>query len=87
MPVEKLFAAKVRIVIGRAPDCDVVLPHPLVSRYHALLERRPEGLRLADLASVNGVSVARPAHHRSRLRSAKANRSASGRSCFRSAKG
>ncbi len=58
VPVEKLFAAKARIVIGRGGDCDVVLPHPLVSRYHALVERRPEGLRLSDLSSVNGVFVA-----------------------------
>jgi ABC-type multidrug transport system ATPase subunit/pSer/pThr/pTyr-binding forkhead associated (FHA) protein len=57
MPVEKLFAAKGRIVIGRAADCDVVLPHPMVSRYHALLERGPDGLRLSDLGSVNGVHV------------------------------
>ncbi len=57
VPVEKLFAAKARIVIGRAADCDVVLPHPLVSRYHAFVERRPDGLRLGDLSSVNGVFV------------------------------
>jgi ABC-type multidrug transport system ATPase subunit/ABC-type multidrug transport system permease subunit len=57
VPVEKLFAAKPRIVVGRAADCDVVLPHPLVSRYHAFLELRPEGLRLGDLSSVNGVFV------------------------------
>jgi pSer/pThr/pTyr-binding forkhead associated (FHA) protein len=57
VPVEKLFASKARLVIGRAPDCDVCLPHPMVSRYHALLERRPEGLRIRDLSSVNGVSV------------------------------
>jgi ABC transport system ATP-binding/permease protein len=57
LPVEKLFAVKARVVIGRAPDCDVVLPHPMVSRYHALLERLPDGLRLSDLGSVNGVSV------------------------------
>jgi ABC-type multidrug transport system ATPase subunit len=56
--VATLFGAKDRIVIGRAADCDVCLSHPMVSRYHALLERRPEGLRLRDLASVNGVSVA-----------------------------
>ena len=55
--VEALFAAKTRLVVGRAPDCDVVLPHPLVSRYHALLERLPDGLQLSDLGSVNGVSV------------------------------
>ncbi len=56
--VTDLFAGKERLVIGRAPDCDVCLPHPMVSRYHALLERLPHGLRLRDLASVNGVSVA-----------------------------
>jgi ABC-type multidrug transport system ATPase subunit len=58
VPVATLFSAKERLVIGRAPDCDVCLPHPSVSRYHALLEKLPEGLRLRDLASVNGVTVA-----------------------------
>jgi pSer/pThr/pTyr-binding forkhead associated (FHA) protein len=57
--VADLFAGKDRLVIGRAPDCDVCLPYPMVSRYHALLERLPHGLRLRDLASVNGVSVSR----------------------------
>ena len=55
--VADLFAPKKRLVIGRAPDCDVVLPHPTVSCYHALLEETPEGLRLRDLASINGVYV------------------------------
>jgi ABC-type multidrug transport system ATPase subunit len=55
--VARLFGSKERVVIGRAPDCDVCLAHPSVSRYHALLERRPDGLWLRDLASVNGVSV------------------------------
>jgi ABC-type multidrug transport system ATPase subunit len=53
-----IFGTKDRLVIGRAPDCDVQLPHPLVSRYHALLERLPDGeLRLRDLTSVNGVWI------------------------------
>jgi ABC-type multidrug transport system ATPase subunit len=53
-----LFGTKDRLVLGRAPDCDVCLPHPMVSRYHAFLERLPDGsLRLRDLASVNGVWV------------------------------
>src|SRR5207302_997416 len=56
--IASLFSAKERVVIGRAPDCDLLLAHPSVSRYHALLERRPDGLWLRDLASVNGVSVA-----------------------------
>src|SRR5919198_3108986 len=55
--VSALFHGKDRLVIGRAPDCDVCLPHPTVSRYHALLERRPGGLWLRDLGSVNGVSL------------------------------
>ena len=46
--VAALFGTKDRIVIGRAPDCDVCLPHPMVSRYHALVERRPEGLLLRE---------------------------------------
>src|SRR5262249_25538546 len=57
VPLEKLFDAGSRVVIGRAPDCDVCLQHPSVSRYHALLERLPEGLRLSDLRSVNGVFI------------------------------
>src|SRR5262249_33733168 len=48
---------KPRAVAGRAPDCDVHLPHPSVSRYHARIERRGSGLFLADLGSVNGVWV------------------------------
>jgi ABC-type multidrug transport system ATPase subunit len=58
VPVAMLFGTRDRLVIGRAPDCDVCLPHPTISRYHALLERGPDGLRLSDLGSVNGVSVA-----------------------------
>src|SRR5262249_30238741 len=57
LTVASLFGDKDKLVIGRAPDCDVVLEHPTVSRYPAMLERRPEGLSLRDLASVNGTSV------------------------------
>ena len=42
--VSSLFQAKPRLVIGRADDCDIVLPHPSVSRYHARLELRPDGV-------------------------------------------
>jgi ABC-type multidrug transport system ATPase subunit len=57
VPLARLFGTQDRLVIGRAPDCDVCLPHPSVSRYHALLERLHDGLRLRDLGSVNGVTV------------------------------
>jgi ABC-type multidrug transport system ATPase subunit/ABC-type multidrug transport system permease subunit len=52
-----LFAVKPLIVIGRSPECDICLPHPSVSRYHALLERSSNGLLLRDLGSVNGIFV------------------------------
>src|SRR5262249_20540068 len=55
--VEALFGSKTRLIVGRAPDCDVCLAHPTVSRRHAVLERLPEGFRLCDLDSVNGVLV------------------------------
>ena len=57
VPLETLFRGRTKLVIGRAPDCDVCLQHPSVSRYHALLERLPDGLQLSDLRSVNGVFV------------------------------
>jgi len=56
--LDQLFAAKQKIQIGRAPICDLVLAHPLVSRIHAQFERTPDGqLRLSDLDSVNGITV------------------------------
>lgn len=44
-----------RMVIGRDPTCDIVLPDRLVSRRHALVERSPEGYVLQDLESKNGT--------------------------------
>jgi ABC transport system ATP-binding/permease protein len=43
------------IKIGRAKDNDIVLDHPQVSRYHAMLERMGGRYRLSDLKSANGV--------------------------------
>jgi len=44
-------------VIGRAPDCDLVLAHHSVSRRHAELRRSGSGWVLADLGSTNGTHV------------------------------
>jgi ABC-type multidrug transport system ATPase subunit len=55
--VNELFGKRDRLVIGRASDCDVCLPHPSVSRYHAILDRTTQGVRLRDLGSKNGVSI------------------------------
>ncbi|MFI6679021.1 FHA domain-containing protein [Kribbella sp. NPDC050470] len=46
------------VLIGRAPDCDLILDHPEVSRHHAELLRMDElSYELRDLGSTNGTSV------------------------------
>lgn len=46
-----------RTVVGSAADCDLVLADPTVSRRHACLSLGPDGLRVEDLGSRNGVFV------------------------------
>jgi FHA domain-containing protein/zinc ribbon protein len=48
-----------RMTIGRSPDADVFLDDVTVSRNHALLVRRREGLYIDDLGSLNGTYVNR----------------------------
>ena len=48
-----------RIAIGRSPDAYVFLDDVTVSRNHALLVRRRDGLYLDDLGSLNGSYVNR----------------------------
>jgi hypothetical protein len=43
--------------VGRAPDCDVVVPSPRVSRHHAELNVAADGARVRDLGSTNGTTV------------------------------
>ncbi len=45
-----------RVAIGRAPDSDIRIDHPSVSRNHAMLEIA-DGLKIADLGSVNGTRL------------------------------
>lgn len=45
------------VAIGRAPDNDLILNHPVVSCYHAEIERLGTRFRLRDLRSTNGVFV------------------------------
>lgn len=44
-------------LIGRAPDCDLVVPDRQVSRHHARLRRTSEGHVVEDLGSKNGTHV------------------------------
>jgi hypothetical protein len=46
-----------QFVIGRSADCQLALDDPLVSRRHALLTVRSDGVTIEDLGSRNGVSV------------------------------
>jgi pSer/pThr/pTyr-binding forkhead associated (FHA) protein len=48
-----------RMAIGRAPDAAVFLDDITVSREHAVLERRDDGLHLSDSGSLNGTYVNR----------------------------
>jgi len=45
------------LTFGRAPDNDISLDDPRVSRYHAVLRRDGEQLILEDLGSTNGTLV------------------------------
>ena len=52
-------------VVGRRPYCDVVLNNNAVSREHARLTKRDDGVYVEDLRSrngvwVNGVRIAEP---------------------------
>jgi adenylate cyclase len=45
------------IVIGRAPECELLLQHDSISRQHARIARDDEGWVLRDLGSKNGSRV------------------------------
>jgi hypothetical protein len=46
-----------RFTIGRDLGCDMVLPDPTVSRWHAGLKREASGWMLDDLGSMNGTRL------------------------------
>ncbi len=46
-----------RLIVGRYEIYDVVVPEPSISRKHFVLERRPDGLYLIDLGSLNGTQL------------------------------
>jgi hypothetical protein len=59
---EQIPLRSTSLLLGRSPDCDVVVPDPLVSRHHALLRVGTEGVELVQLGraplEVNGAPVA-----------------------------
>jgi pSer/pThr/pTyr-binding forkhead associated (FHA) protein len=56
---ESFSVAGERLTIGRSPDAEVFLDDVTVSRSHALLVRRRDGLYIDDLGSLNGTYVNR----------------------------
>ncbi len=56
---EVFAVAGERMTIGRSPDAEVFLDDVTVSRNHALLVRRRDGLYIDDLGSLNGTYVNR----------------------------
>ena len=56
--MEKLVGQSQGMCIGRAADqCELVVPHPTVSRRHARLSLSGEALQVEDLGSTNGTAV------------------------------
>jgi len=56
---ESFTVADDKVSIGRTPDAGVFLDDVTVSRNHALLVRRRDGLYIDDLGSLNGTYVNR----------------------------
>ncbi|HEX7104980.1 MAG TPA: DUF1707 and FHA domain-containing protein [Acidothermaceae bacterium] len=57
LPCLRLPAGQSTVSLGRAPDQDLRLDHPTVSRRHALLRRTATGWEVVDLCSMNGTRV------------------------------
>jgi len=56
-PLSILFGTRSKLQIGRDAENDVVLESPMVSRFHAQIERVGQRYRIKDLRSSNGVHV------------------------------
>jgi pSer/pThr/pTyr-binding forkhead associated (FHA) protein len=56
---ETFDVAGERMAIGRSPEAEIFLDDVTVSRNHALLVRRRDGLYIDDLGSLNGTYVNR----------------------------
>jgi ABC-type multidrug transport system ATPase subunit/ABC-type multidrug transport system permease subunit len=49
--------ARDSMIVGRDPQCDLPIDHPMVSWHHARLARTSEGTTVEDLGSLNGTFV------------------------------
>lgn len=46
-----------RVVLGRFDNCDVIIPHPSVSKHHCVFENSNGKMQVADMNSSNGTFV------------------------------
>lgn len=49
------WALRGKLMVGREPTCDIVIPDRQVSRQHAIFTTTPQGIMLQDLGSKNGT--------------------------------
>lgn len=55
--VQRFTLKNSAVVIGRSPDCDLVIADSKISRKHATIDKKGDNWAIADLGSRNGVSV------------------------------
>ncbi|MEL6449291.1 MAG: FHA domain-containing protein [Pseudomonadota bacterium] len=55
--LERYVIRRRKVLIGRAPHNDIVLPSRWVSRHHAIIICKPDGASLIDVNSTNGMTV------------------------------
>jgi hypothetical protein len=51
------WAIRRNLVLGREPDCDIVIKDRQVSRHHAKISHASQGLSISDLKSKNGTHL------------------------------
>ncbi len=54
---DKTFKLRPRTVVGTASNCDIVIDDALMSSHHCEIRQGPEGFKLVDLGSTNGIVV------------------------------
>jgi len=59
-PAQKPSPPPLGLSIGRAPDNDVVLDHPMISAHHARIVHNGKQILLEDLGSSNGTAIGHP---------------------------
>ena len=69
-PDETVALTSERVTIGRSPDCDIFLDDITVSRLHAIVMGRADGVWVQDQKSLNGTFINRKRVDEARLEDA-----------------